>query len=244
MDLDAARPSGAALPDAYDGGDGRQLRLTAQTLIELTAGVMQADAASLWWYDDDGAYLVARFPEDRMPTTEVFADMPEVGASIRADETRLYERAAATGLVREWMEAADIAVSLRLPVERAEVPRHFLSLSWAGEDHPAVDRLLPTARRFAEHIALTLARVLRDHVRVESALELSDNVAQALTIARASLDLGEVAQAERAIDRAFGHTQRMMTRLLRDDPASDYHRLYPSHTDVTPAGEDGGPAGP
>lgn len=211
----------------YDVSD-QHVRATAQSLVEMTAAVMETDAASLWWYDDHHAYLVARFPEDRMPTTKIFADMPEVAASIRAGETQLYVREDETGAVREWMEQAGTAVSLRLPVESPEVPRHFLGLSWETTDHPPVDQLLPTARRFANHIALALTRIVSSRVQLESALELSDNVAQALVIAKAALEMEEHDVVAQALDRAIGETQRIMGRLVRDDDTANLRRLYPS----------------
>lgn len=212
--------------------------MTAQAMVELVAGVLQTDAASLWWYDDEGAYLVARFPEDRAPAVKWFAEMPEVGASIKAGECRLYERAEATGSVRAWMQTAGVAVSLRIPVEAPEVARHFMGLSWSTEDHPPVAEILATARRFADHIALSLARIVAHRLRVESALELSDNVAQALTVARTSLAIGDEETAMRAMAQAFEHTQRIMARLLRGDPANNLQRLYPSAVEATREPED------
>ncbi|MBW3618627.1 MAG: hypothetical protein KY461_00130 [Actinobacteria bacterium] len=217
------------MSERYDPND-QHVQATAASLVEMTAGVLQTDAASLWWYDDHQAYLVARYPEDRMPTLKVFADMPEVGASIRAAETQLYVRDEATGAVREWMERAGIAVSLRLPVESAEVARHFLGLSWSGTEHPPVASLLPTARRLANHISLALTRIVASRIQFESALELSDNVAQALVIAKASLQMDRPDDAARAIDRALYETQRIMTHLIRDDDTGNLRRLYPANT--------------
>lgn len=224
----------------YRDGHDPQVRLTAQALIELLAGVLETDAASLWWYDDDAAYLVARFPEDRAPAVKRFADMPEVGISIRAGECRVYERSQQTGATRAWMERAGVAVSLRVPVQAAEVPRHFIGLSWASEDHPPIDQIVATARRFADHIALSLVRIVGHRVRVESALELSDNVAQALTVAQTSLAVGDTETAEQAVAQAFDHTQRIMGRLLRDDPASNLNRLYPSTVQATDPSDESG----
>jgi hypothetical protein len=206
----------------------RQVRETAQTLVEIVAGVMQTDAASLWSYDEHEARLVARFPQHRMPEVKVFADMPEVGASITAEETELYIRSESTGPVREWMEQAGVSVSLRVPVGSPEVHNHFLGLSWESEDHPPVDALLPTARRLAEHIALALTRLAAQRRRIESALELADNVAQALVVAKGSLHLGRHDDAEQAIDRALDETARIMGRLMREDDSGDLSRMYPS----------------
>lgn len=215
--------------EEYDSTD-QHVRATAQSLVEMAAAALETDAASLWCFDQAQALLVARHPEDRMPTIKVFADMPEVGASIRAGETQLYVRAGSDGAVREWMEQAGIAVSLRLPVEGSAVSRHFLGLSWESEDHPPVDTLLPTARRIANHIALALTRVVDRRLQYESALELSDNVAQALVIARTSLEMGRLDTATQAIDRAFAETQRIMGRLSRDDDTGALRRMYASDT--------------
>lgn len=212
----------------HDAMVPRQVRDTAQALVEIVAGVMQTDAASLWSYDDHEARLVARFPPHRMPEVKVFADMPEVGASIRDEETELYVRSEETGPVREWMEQAGIAVSLRLPVGSPEVPNHFLGLSWETEDHPPVTALLPTAQRLAQHVALALSRLTSQRRRIESALELADNVAQALVVAKGSLHLGRQDDAEQAIERALSETARIMGRLLRADQTGDLRRLYPS----------------
>lgn len=220
----------------------REVRETAQTLIEIVAGVMQTDAASLWHYDDDRATLIARFPPNRMPEVKDFADMPEVGASIKAEETELYVRAESAGAVREWMERAGIAVSLRLPVGSPAAPRHFLGLSWETEDHPAIGTLLPTAQRLAEHMALALARLAAQRRRIESALELTDNVAQALVVAKGSLHLGRHDDAQQAIDRALEETTRIMGRLLREDATGDLSRVYPS--DVLGSVGPGGDAAP
>lgn len=222
---------------ADEDGMDPHVRATAQSLVQMIAGVMETDAASLWWYDDEQAYLVARFPEDRMPTRKVFADMPHVGASIQAAETELYVRDRSTGAVRAWMEQAGVAVSLRLPVESAEVPRHFLGLSWETSEHPPLDTLLPTARRLANHIALALTRIVASRIQFESALELSDNVAQALVIAKASLQMERPEDAERAIDRALDQIQRIMTRLVRDDDTGNLRRLYPANTMGAPVGD-------
>lgn len=210
------------------GSADRDVHATAQSLLEVAAGVMQTDAASLWWYDDDEAHLVARFPEDRTPTIKVFAEMPDIARSIKAGETQLYVRAECTGAVREWMEHAGIAVSLRLPVASSQVQQHFLGLSWETEDHPPIESLLPTARRLADHVAVALSRLAAERSRVESALELSDNVAQALTIAQASLHLGDHQVAEQAVERALAETRRIMARLMPDRPTPDAHRLHPS----------------
>jgi hypothetical protein len=224
-----------------NGSADRDVHATAQSLVEVAAGVMQTDAASLWRYDDDGAYLVARFPEDRMPTVKVFSEMPDLAASITAGETQLYVRDQSTGVVREWMETAGIAVSLRLPVESSQVERHFLGLSWERDDHPPVESLLPTARRLADHVAVALSRLTAERSRVESALELSDNVAQALTIAKASLHMGDQQVAEQAIERALDETQRIMARLMPDGRTADACRLYPS--DVLGEAVDAEPSG-
>jgi hypothetical protein len=204
------------------------VRETARTLVEIAAGVMQTDAASLWRYEEHAAVLVARHPEGRMPSVLDFSQMPEVAQSIKAQETQLYVRSEADGTVRDWMEGADITVSLRLPVAAPEVPQHFIGLSWATDDHPAIESLLPTAQRVADQIALALTRLAAERLRVESALELSDNVAQALVIAKSSLHLDRQQDAERAIDRAIDETRRIMLRLMRDDPSASLRRLYPS----------------
>lgn len=224
-----------------NGSADRDVHATALSLVEVAAGVMQTDAASLWSYDDDEAHLVARFPEDRMPTVKVFADMPDVARSIKAGETQLYVRAESTGVVREWMENAGIAVSLRLPVASAEVQRHFLGLSWERDDHPPIESLLPTARRLADHVAGALSRLAAERSRVESALELSDNVAQALTIAKASLHMGDQQVAEQAIERALEETRRIMARLTPGGRTPDACRLYPS--DVLGEAVDAAPSG-
>ncbi|MBW3658905.1 MAG: hypothetical protein KY457_09725 [Actinobacteria bacterium] len=215
--------------EQYDSTD-QHVRATAQSLVEMAAAALETDAASLWWFDQEQALLVARYPEDRMPTIKVFADMPEVAESIRAGETQLYVRSESTGTVREWMEQAGIAVSLRLPVEGSVVSRHFLGLSWETEEHPPVDTILPTARRLANHIALALTRIVARRVQYESALELSDNVAQALVIARTALEMGQLDTAKQAIDRAFAETQRIMGRLSRDDDTGTLRRMYASDT--------------
>jgi hypothetical protein len=208
---------------------GEHVRAVAQSLVELTAGVMQSAAVSLWWYDEEEAHLIARFPEDRMPSVMDFSQVPEVAASIKAEETQLYVRDEATGLVRDWMEQAGIEVSLRLPVAIPEVERHFLGLSWEAVEHPAVDSLLPTARRFADHIASVLSDAVARGGRVESALELSDNVAQALILAKTYLRLGRQDDAEQALERALDETQRIMGRLLGDHQSGNLRRLYPSN---------------
>lgn len=147
-----------------------------------------------------------------------------------AGETGLYVRRDATGTVRQWMEDAGVEVSLRIPVETEEVPRHFLGLSWETPDHPPLETLLPTARRFGEHIALALTRLVAKKLQVESALELSDNVAQALVLALSSLQFGDYEEAEAAISRAFEETQRIMGRLVRNDTTGNLRRLYASGT--------------
>lgn len=213
----------------FDSTDER-VRSTAQSLVAMAAAALGTDAASLWWYDQEKALLVGRYPEDRMPTVKVFSDMPDIGASIRAGETQLYVRSEATGAVREWMDRAGVAVSLRLPVEGAVVSRHFLGLSWETDDHPPVESILPMAQRVANHIALALTRVVDRHVKVESALELSDNVAQALVIAKAALELDRTETALQAIDRALDEVQRIMGRLARDDDTGTLRRMYASDT--------------
>jgi hypothetical protein len=216
----------------------RYVHETAQPLLEVAAGVVQSDAASVWRFDDEGVHLVARFPADRTPTVEVFT-APEIARSIRAAENRFYVRDDEPDPVRAWMQENGLAVSLRLPVETPEVQRHFLGLSWETADHPPIETLLPTARRFADHIALALARIAGRRVRHESALELSDNVAQALVIAKSSLHLEEHAVAEQAIDRALAETRRIMGQLMDDDPRGNQRRLYPS--DVLGGGDASAP---
>lgn len=205
-----------------------QARATSQSLVELAAGVLGTDATSVWHYDDERAYLLARYPQTSVPQQLVFAQMPEVGASILAGETELYQRSEAPDTVREWMELAGIQVSLRLPVAAREVQQHFLGLSWNSPDHPPIGSLLPMAQRFADHLALGLRQISAGQARVESALELSDNVAQALVVAKSSLQLGRHDIAENAIDRALEEFQAIMQRLVRDDRTGELRRLHPS----------------
>lgn len=197
-------------------GDAR-LRALAQSLVELIAGVLEGSAASLWWHDDEAAYQIGRYPDGRMRTIMPFAEMPDVGASIRAGELQVYERQHTTDAVREWMDEAGIEVSLRVPVPTRMAPRHFLGLSWASGSSPPLDEVVPLAKRFAEHVGIAWTNAMSRQSRHETVLELSDNVAQALVAARGAFELGEIGNAQDAVDRAYAQLERILVRLLDED---------------------------
>lgn len=201
----------------------QRTREVARALVELAAGVLDADAVSLWWHDQDTAYAIARFPATARQHALSFADMPDVGESILSHDTRVYRREHAQ---RISSEGAGIAVCLRLPVELEEVTNHFLNVCWETERDPVEDGLLPVAQRMADHITLTLSHVIARDVTRISALELSDNVVQALSVAHLALEMDDTETARDAIERASDHAHRILHRLLDTDTTSSLRRMY------------------
>lgn len=203
----------------------QRTREVARALVELAAGVLDADAVSLWWHDEDTAYAIARFPAIARQRTLRFADMPDLGENILSHDTGVHRGEDAQ---RVSSEGAGISVCLRLPVELEDVTNHFLNVCWETERDPVEDGSLPVAQRMADHITLTLSHVIARDVTRISALELSDNVVQALSVAHLALEMNDTETARDAIERASHHAHRILHRLLDTDTTTSLRRRYAS----------------
>ncbi len=210
--------------DLLTSGD-EQAHEIAHSLVELMAGALQCSSASLWRYDDEAAYQIAHVPSGRNPTLLRFAELADVGASIRAGEVQLLERGTAGDPARGWMERAGVEVSVRIPVPTEVAAGYVVDLAWDRAPDEPVEQLLPLARRLAGHAARSFAEAVSRHTRQATVLELSDNVAQALVAARGALELEDLEQGRRDVDRAYAELQRILVRVVHEDGSDTIRRL-------------------
>lgn len=121
-------------------------------------------------------------------------------------------------------------------VHRAEfrvddLGRWELQLGWR-HDPPRGNVPTEAVQRFVSQLDTTLLRATERKLREESHLELADNVAQSLVVAKALLEMADLEGAHRAVDRALEHTKDVMARLQRDNPQVAFVRLYPSSVEA------------
>lgn len=112
-----------------------------------------------------------------------------------------------------------------------DLGRWELKLGWLGEP-PRGEVPAEAVQRFVSQLDTTLLRATERKMREESHLELADNVAQSLVVAKTLLEMDDVEGARRAMDRALEHTKDVMARLQRDNPQVAFVRLYPSSVEA------------
>lgn len=206
--------------------DAREPQAAAEAAVEIAVGLFEADAAALWWRGDEGVRLVARAPTVARPTPMGDRTMPELLQLGDIGVATFLTRDEAPAGVAGWMDEHDLAAMSIMPMRLDDVGDWLFALSW----QTAPDGLPPeeSVARFADRVELILLRAMERKWREESALELADNVAQALVLGRTLFEMDDPEGGRQALDRALEHTQRIMSRLRHEDPHAQMVRMYPA----------------
>lgn len=216
-DLEDARAALDRIIDAPELDTDTATADVATLLCEEAQRRFAADLVSLWRRDGDLAVMLHQRPALRPLGTAIdLRSMPEQHDDLRAslpayvasmDEAR-------SEAERAGMRAIGAQAALTAPVAVEGATDHFFALSWFRPPAQPRRTLVAAARRFADQAGRALvAAAARDRSRVQ-AMQVNDDIANAFATARGALELGDLDEAARAIDRGMAAARLLMSELL------------------------------
>lgn len=217
-------------PDSTSG-QGRTVETVADgntlaaALVDVACGLFEAEAVSLWQFDDDVVRLLARAAPSGLPVGPLSTEpMEKLIDALSAGEIVEYDRSGAPAGLAESMRVAGLEQAMVVPVRAGELLL-ACAVSWAGEcELSPLERFGPMVERFTERAA-ALVSVSEQRRRADVLhLVMGDDVLQSLLAATLMFDLGDVAEARAHVDAALAGTRRAMEDMLAGSGPGELRR--------------------
>lgn len=179
----------------------------------------ECDAASVWAIEGDASKLVARDPqpEGQGPGAVVIVDVDGAAPGLLGrgeDFISLEGPNLPQPAERRFMLERGIGAALRVPIPVPEEPRLVMGLMWDEPKAEAEPGMMAAALKFADQAALVLVLAGRREEGRRRALEINDEIMQALVVAHSALALGYYDKAEEALDASLRSTRRIVADLM------------------------------
>lgn len=184
----------------------------ARRLCEDARSLFRADVVTLWRRQPGGTALLHQIPEPLGPNFTL--DLTSAGHDDASPQYVQSPDAARTASERSAMRSRGLAAAMTLPIPTDGARDHSLGLSWFAAPTLASQTLVAAAQRYADRAGSVLAGALERDQRQSHALQVNDDITNALATARIALDLGDTDAAGRALDHGLEAARALMTELL------------------------------
>jgi CheY-like chemotaxis protein len=208
----------AAPADA--GRAGRTLHAVASRACEAAQAYFGCDSVSLWRRTDNAPgqtpALLARVPSPAEQADVDLASLPQTWDELAALRPMLVGQGGREPEVieRGCLARSRVRTQLRLPISIDSRADAFFALDWNRPGPVLASRTLALAQDFATRAAVVVADAWRRDERRQRALEINDNVIQALVRAKGARDLAAPAELDRALDEALDAARQVIGHLL------------------------------
>jgi PAS domain S-box-containing protein len=203
---------------------GDALLAVATSACEAAQAYFGCDRVSLWRRTDRLPLLVARVPPgaaagydvDLAALPHLWDELAPLRPVLVGQGGRAPDAAEATCLTR-----SRVRTQLRLPISIDNTADAFFALDWT-QPGALASRTLALAQDFATRAAAVLADAWRRDERRQRALEINDNVIQALVRAKGARELGAGDELDRALDEALEATRHVIGHLLAAEGGTEF----------------------
>lgn len=204
---------------------GEALHAVASSACEAAQAYFSCDRVSLWRRTDRLPLLVARVPPGAPAPHDVdLAALPHLWDELATLRPVLVGQGGRVPDAAEGgcLTRSRVRTQLRLPISIDSTADAFFALDWTQPGAVLASRTLALAQDFAARAADVLADAWRADERRQRALEINDNVIQALVRAKGARELGVADELDRALDEALEATRQVIAHLLAAEGGTEF----------------------